>query len=159
MYQILTKLLKDLNRRLSRISSSVESQKDAKNIQSCSVEIQERALSLYKVYGDSALPVLSGTSLNNDSALLALNCRFILKHYTLLAISLFPDVNHVPPYCFTTTSFFYIVIIVSFLEMNNIIPRSIQGDPKRMQRLWSLISRTSSIKRNWFLFYYVETYH
>ena len=32
----------------------------------------------------------------------------------------------------------------------------IQGGPERMQRLWSLISRTSSIKQNWFLFYYVE---
>ena len=28
--------------------------------------------------------------------------------------------------------------------------------PERMERLWSLISRISSIKRNWFLFYYVE---
>ena len=32
----------------------------------------------------------------------------------------------------------------------------IQGGPERMQRLWSLISRTSSRKRNWFLFYYVK---
>ena len=31
------------------------------------------ALSLYNVYGDSALLVLNGTSLNIDSALLALN--------------------------------------------------------------------------------------
>ena len=31
-----------------------------------------RALSLYKVYGDSALLVLSGTSLNSVNALLAL---------------------------------------------------------------------------------------
>ena len=31
------------------------------------------ALSLYKVYGDSALLVLIRTSLNSDSALLALN--------------------------------------------------------------------------------------
>ena len=35
-----------------------------------------RALSLYKVYGDSALLVLNGTSLNSDSALLALNWRY-----------------------------------------------------------------------------------
>ena len=35
-----------------------------------------RALLLYKVYGDSALLVLKGTSLNNDSALLALNWRY-----------------------------------------------------------------------------------
>ena len=34
-----------------------------------------RALSLYKVYGDIALLVLNGTSLNSDSALLALNWR------------------------------------------------------------------------------------
>ena len=35
-------------------------------------ENQLRVLSLYKVYGDSALLVLNGTSLNSDSALLAL---------------------------------------------------------------------------------------
>ena len=33
---------------------------------------------------------------------------------------------------------------------------NIQGGPERMQQLWYLISRTSSIKRNWFWFYYVE---
>ena len=32
-----------------------------------------KALSLYEVYGDMTLLVLKGTSLNNDSALLALN--------------------------------------------------------------------------------------
>ena len=32
-----------------------------------------RALSLYNVYGDNALPVLSGVSLNRDSGLLDLN--------------------------------------------------------------------------------------
>ena len=32
-----------------------------------------RVLSLYKVYGDSALLVLNGTSLNSDSAVLVLN--------------------------------------------------------------------------------------
>ena len=32
----------------------------------------------------------------------------------------------------------------------------IQGGPEIMQQLWSLISRTSSTKRNWFLFHYVE---
>ena len=32
-----------------------------------------RALSLYKVYGDSSLSVLNGTSLNCNNALLALN--------------------------------------------------------------------------------------
>ena len=37
-----------------------------------------RALSLYKVYGDSALLVLSGTSLNSVNALLALSRRYIL---------------------------------------------------------------------------------
>ena len=34
--------------------------------------------------------------------------------------------------------------------------RPIQGGPERMQRLWSLISRTSSIKQIYFLFYWVE---
>ena len=33
---------------------------------------------------------------------------------------------------------------------------SIQGGPERMQRIWSLISRTSSIKWNLFLFHYME---
>ena len=33
---------------------------------------------------------------------------------------------------------------------------TIQSGPERMQQLRSLISRTSSIKRNWFLFHYVE---
>ena len=32
----------------------------------------------------------------------------------------------------------------------------IQGGPERMQQLWLLISRTSSMKRNCFLFYVVE---
>ena len=32
----------------------------------------------YKVYGDNTLLVLNGTSLNNDSALLALNWRYVL---------------------------------------------------------------------------------
>ena len=36
-----------------------------------------RALSLYKVYGSSALLVLNGTSLNCSNALLALNWRFV----------------------------------------------------------------------------------
>ena len=36
-----------------------------------------RALSLYNVYGDNALPVLSGVSLNRDSGLLDLNWRFV----------------------------------------------------------------------------------
>ena len=55
--------------------SSVESQKGANNIQRCSDQNQKsrRALSLYKVYSDSALLVLNGTSLNSDSALLAIN--------------------------------------------------------------------------------------
>ena len=38
-------------------------------------------------------------------------------------------------------------------SMTNII---IQGGPERMQQFWSLISRTSSIKRIIFLFYWVE---
>ena len=36
-------------------------------------QFNRRALSLYKVCGDSALLVLNGTSLNSDNALLALN--------------------------------------------------------------------------------------
>ena len=43
-----------------------------------------RALSLYKVYGDSTLLVLIKTSLNSDSALLALNWRTISCHIALL---------------------------------------------------------------------------
>ena len=35
-----------------------------------------RALSLYKAYGNSALLVLNGTSLNSDNTLLALNWRY-----------------------------------------------------------------------------------
>ena len=35
-----------------------------------------RALSLFKVYGDSALLVLNGTSFNSINALLALNRRY-----------------------------------------------------------------------------------
>ena len=38
----------------------------------------KRALSLYKVYGDSALLVLNRTSLNSESALLALNWQCFL---------------------------------------------------------------------------------
>ena len=48
--------------------------KGAINFQRCSVENQNicrRALSLYKVYGDSALLILNGTYLISDSALLA----------------------------------------------------------------------------------------
>ena len=37
-----------------------------------------RALSLYKVFGDSALLVLNGTSLNSDSTLLILNWQYVL---------------------------------------------------------------------------------
>ena len=65
---------------------SIENQKGTINIQICSVENQKgiikyvplrtrRPLSLYKVYGNSALLVLNGTSLNSDSTLLALNWR------------------------------------------------------------------------------------
>ena len=55
--------------------SSVESQKGIINIERCSFEALRtgRALSLYKIYDDSTLLVLNGTSLNNDSTLLALN--------------------------------------------------------------------------------------
>ena len=38
-----------------------------------------RALLLYKVYGDSALLVLNGTSLNSDSTFLALNWRYVIE--------------------------------------------------------------------------------
>ena len=41
-----------------------------------------RALSLYKVYGDSALLVFNGTWLNNDGALLTLNWQYMLKPIT-----------------------------------------------------------------------------
>ena len=53
--------------------SSVESQKGAISIFKDVPLRTRRALWLYNIYGDSALLVLNGTSLNGDSALLALN--------------------------------------------------------------------------------------
>ena len=58
-------------------SSSDESQKGAITIQRCSVENQKGARSPLTLYSDSALLVLNGTSLNIDSALLALNWRVV----------------------------------------------------------------------------------
>ena len=51
---------------------SVESQKVVITFQQCSVDENQKGLWLYKVYGNSALLVLNGTSLNSDNALLAL---------------------------------------------------------------------------------------
>ena len=56
------------------LNSSVESQKGAINNSSKDVPLRtRRAVSLYNVYGDSALMVHNGTSSNIESALLALN--------------------------------------------------------------------------------------
>ena len=52
---------------------SVESQKGFNAFQRCSIENQKGAISLYKVYGDSALLVLKGTPLNSINALLVLS--------------------------------------------------------------------------------------
>ena len=59
------------------VISSVESQKGAINIHWCSVENQKGGIAACTKswYGDTALLVLNGTSLNTDSALLALNWR------------------------------------------------------------------------------------
>ena len=55
-----------------------ENQKGISTVNQCSVE-NCRTLSLYNVYGDSALLVLSWTLLNSDNmTLLALNLRYIL---------------------------------------------------------------------------------
>ena len=54
------------------IVSSVESQKGVNAVQDVPLRTR-RALSLYKFYGDSALLVLNGASLNNVNALLALS--------------------------------------------------------------------------------------
>ena len=56
--------------------SSVENQKGIIAVQRCSIENQ---LSLYKVYGNSAILVLNRTSLNCNNALLALNWRYMIS--------------------------------------------------------------------------------
>ena len=57
-------------------NSSVESQKGTINIQRCSVENQKGAIPVQSLWWNlSVLLVLNGTSLNSDSALLALNWR------------------------------------------------------------------------------------
>ena len=56
-------------------NSSVEGQKGA----NADIPLRsKRTLSLYKVYGDSALLVLNRTSLNSVNALLALSQRMIV---------------------------------------------------------------------------------
>ena len=47
-------------------------------------------------------------------------------------------------------------IIELILHHKRWTSKTIQGGPERMQQLWSLMSRTSSIKRICFLFYWVE---
>ena len=49
---------------------------------------RRRALSVYKVYGDSALLVLNGTSMNSDGALLALSGTSMNSDSALLALRL-----------------------------------------------------------------------
>ena len=63
------------NAKIIKMISSVESQKGVIAAQRCSVENQKR-LMLYKVYGNSALLVLNGTSVSCNNALLALNWRY-----------------------------------------------------------------------------------
>ena len=55
----------------------IESQKGIITIQQCSIENLEGQLSLYKVYGDSALLVLIGISLYSINALLVLSWWFM----------------------------------------------------------------------------------
>ena len=57
--------------------SSVESQKGTLSIFWDVPLRTRRALLLYKLYGDGVLLVPNGTSLNSDSALLALNWRYV----------------------------------------------------------------------------------
>ena len=54
-------------------TSSVESQKGVNGGQRCSIEHQKGAIAVQSLWRYSALLVLNGTSLNIDSALLALN--------------------------------------------------------------------------------------
>ena len=54
------------------------------------------------------------------------------------------------------TSLFMKAAVFMLCHIKPMYSFGIQGGPERMQRLWSFISKTSSIKRNWFLFYYVE---
>ena len=67
------KLFKDVN-------ISVESQKGIIAVHRCSLENQKGVL-LYKVFSDSALLVLNGTSLNCNNVLLALNRQYFDKAF------------------------------------------------------------------------------
>ena len=58
-------------KRVQEHVSSVESQKGVIAAQRCSIENQKDRLLMYKVYGNSALLVLNGTSLICNIALLA----------------------------------------------------------------------------------------
>ena len=60
------------------IVSSVESQKGVITVQRCSIENQKGTIAVYKVYGNSTLLVLNGTSLICNNALLVLNWRYVL---------------------------------------------------------------------------------
>ena len=63
--------------------SSVESQKGAITIQRCSIENQKGAIGINIVgYNDYTLLVFNETSLNIDSALLALNLRYYVLSFT-----------------------------------------------------------------------------
>ena len=58
---------------------NVESQKGIITIPRCFIENQKSDIPLYKVYGDSALLVFNGTSLNSVNALLVLSQS--IEHY------------------------------------------------------------------------------
>ena len=68
-----------------------------------------RALSLYKVHGDSALLVLNGISLNNINALLALSRRFDAFDY-FFQFFLYTPFNWKVQFTYTRTVGFHVTI-------------------------------------------------
>ena len=74
------------------IISSVESQKGAINIEEKNIPLRtRRALSQYTLYSENALLVLNITSSNIDSALLALNWRYVVLKFSRLCVSVLDD--------------------------------------------------------------------
>ena len=55
---------------------SVDCQKGVNAVQRCSIENQKGAIAVQSLYGDSALLVLNGISLNSVNTLLAVNDIF-----------------------------------------------------------------------------------
>ena len=75
-YFLNTTKMHDINPLIMMLEiSSIESQKGVNAVQRCSVE-NRRVLSLYKVYGNSALLVLNRTLSNSINALLTLSCIY-----------------------------------------------------------------------------------